>query len=72
MSYHRIPLKENDKEEYLFSLSKISQKINYIIMIGDKEEANKTLAIRKDGKVKFGVKRDVFLKEILEEIKSRK
>jgi len=48
------------------------QKINYIIMIGDKEEANKTLAIRKDGKVKFGVKKEDFLKEILEEIRERK
>lgn len=48
------------------------QKINYIIMIGDKEEANKTLAVRKDGKVKFGVKREDFLKDILEEIKERK
>jgi len=48
------------------------QKINYIIMLGDKEEANKTLAVRKDGKVKFGVKKDDFFKEILEEIKERK
>jgi threonyl-tRNA synthetase len=48
------------------------QKINYIIMIGDKEEQAKTLAVRKDGKVKFGVKKEDFLKEILEEIKERK
>jgi threonyl-tRNA synthetase len=48
------------------------QKIPYIIMIGDKEEQNKTLAIRKDGKVKFGIKKDEFFKEILEEIKERK
>ncbi len=48
------------------------QKINYIIMIGDKEEAAKTLAVRNNGKVKFGVKKEAFLKEILEEIKERK
>jgi len=47
------------------------QKIPYIIMIGDKEEAAKTLAVRKDGKVKFGVKKDSFIKELLEEIKER-
>ena len=48
------------------------QKIPYIIMIGDKEEEKKTLAVRKDGKVKFGVKKEDFLKEILKEIKERK
>jgi threonyl-tRNA synthetase len=48
------------------------QKINHIIMIGDKEEQAKTLAVRKDGKVKFGVKKEDFLKEILSEIKERK
>ena len=48
------------------------QKIPYIIMIGDKEEAAKTLAVRKDSKVEFGVKKEAFLKDILEEIKERK
>jgi threonyl-tRNA synthetase len=48
------------------------QKIPYIIMIGDKEEAAKTLAVRKDGKVKFGVKQEDFLKDLLSEIKERK
>ena len=48
------------------------QKIPYIVMIGDKEEAAKTLAVRADGKVKFGVKKEDFLKEILAEIKERK
>lgn len=48
------------------------QKIPYIIMIGDKEEDSKTIAVRKDGKVKFAVREEVFLKEILEEIKDRK
>jgi threonyl-tRNA synthetase len=48
------------------------QKIPVIIMIGDKEEQAKTLAVRKDGKVKFGVKKEDFLKELLKEIKERK
>ena len=48
------------------------QKIPAIIMIGDKEEAAKTIAVRRDGKVKFGVKKDDFLKDILAEIKERK
>jgi len=48
------------------------QKIPYIIMLGDKEEAAKTLAVRHDSKVKFGVKKDDFLKDLLSEIKERK
>ena len=48
------------------------QKIPYLIMIGDKEEAAKTLAVRSDGKVKFGVKKEEFLKDLLNEIKERK
>ncbi|MEK6885897.1 MAG: threonine--tRNA ligase, partial [Nanoarchaeota archaeon] len=47
-------------------------KIPYIVMLGDKEEAAKTLAVRNDGKVKFGVKKDVFLADLLKEIKERK
>jgi threonyl-tRNA synthetase len=47
------------------------QKIPYIIIIGDKEEQAKTLAVRKEGKVKFGVKKEDFFQKILEEIKKR-
>ena len=47
-------------------------KIPYIIMLGDKEEAAKTLAIRHNEKVKFGVKKDTFLEDLLKEIKERK
>ena len=48
-------------------------KFNYMITIGDKEEANKTLAVRsRGGKVKFGVKVEDFLVQIKEEIKERK
>ncbi len=46
------------------------QKINYIIVIGDKEEENSTIAVRKRGKkgVEFGVKLDDFIKQTKDEI----
>ena len=49
-------------------------KIPYLITIGDKEEEKKTLAVKKRGEAKpqFGIKKETFLKEILEEIKERK
>jgi threonyl-tRNA synthetase len=49
-------------------------KIPYLITIGDKEEEKKTLAVKKRGENKpiFGVKKEDFVKEILEEIKERK
>ncbi|MBM3232147.1 threonine--tRNA ligase, partial [Candidatus Pacearchaeota archaeon] len=47
-------------------------KINYIVVIGDKEEENKTLAVRSRGeKPQFGVKRDKFFKDLKEEIENR-
>jgi threonyl-tRNA synthetase len=49
------------------------QKIPYMITIGNKEEENKTLAVRtRDGKVKFGVKIEDFTKQILDDIKNKK
>lgn len=48
------------------------QKINYIVTIGDKEEENKTIAIRsREGKVKFGVKIEEFIVSLLEEINNK-
>jgi len=48
------------------------QKINYIVTIGDKEEKNKTLAVRsRSGEVKFNVKIDDFIKDLLKEIGSK-
>jgi len=47
--------------------------INYIIVIGDKEEKAKTLAIRPRGKKpEFGVKTDDFIVKIKKEISERK
>ena len=49
------------------------RKINYSLTIGDKEVKNKTLAVRTlDGKIKFNVKADNFIEEILKEIKDKK
>jgi threonyl-tRNA synthetase len=48
------------------------QKVPYIIVIGGKEKANKTLAVRPRGsKPKFGVKMPDFLKRVKTEIKNR-
>ncbi len=47
-------------------------KVNYIVTIGDKEQEKKTLAIRTlDGKVKFGIKVDDFLEELVEKIEKK-
>ena len=48
-------------------------KVSYIVVIGDKEEKNKTLAVRAKGKKpKFGIKIESFLQAIKEEINERK
>lgn len=49
------------------------QKINYAIVIGDKEEKSKNLAVRERGnkKPKFNVKLDSFIKELKEKIEKR-
>ncbi len=49
------------------------QKINYAIVIGDKEEKAKTLAVRKRGekKPKHGVKKEKFISDLLKKIKGR-
>ncbi|MFC2175326.1 threonine--tRNA ligase [archaeon] len=49
------------------------QKIPYIIVIGDKEEKAKTLAVRTHGssKAEFGVKFDDFEKKLREKVESR-
>jgi len=49
------------------------QKIPYILTVGDKEEKNKTIAVRtRDGKVNFDVKVEDFIKQILDEIENKK
>ncbi|MBU1136066.1 MAG: threonine--tRNA ligase [Nanoarchaeota archaeon] len=48
------------------------QHIPYIIVIGDKEEKSKTLAVRERGKkLKFGVKETEFIEEIKEKINNK-
>jgi len=47
-------------------------KVNYVIVIGDKEEENGTLAIRaRNSKPQFGVRMDDFVKELKEKIEKR-
>lgn len=48
-------------------------KVNYAIVLGDKEEKAKTLAVRTRGekKPKYGVKKDKFIEDLLKEIKNR-
>jgi len=49
------------------------EKIPYMIVIGGKEEAAGTVAVRtRDGKVKYGVKTDDFISEICKEIEEKK
>lgn len=47
------------------------KKIPLIINIGEKEVKNKTLAVRENGKVRFGVKVHTFISEVLEKIKKK-
>ncbi|MEK6934566.1 MAG: threonine--tRNA ligase, partial [Nanoarchaeota archaeon] len=49
------------------------EKITYTLTLGDKEQKSKTLAVRTlDGKLKFGIKIDKFIKDILNEIQDKK
>ena len=47
-------------------------KVPFIVLIGDKEQKNKTLAIRHKSKVKFNVKMNSFIKNLKKEIDERK
>ncbi|MEM2956469.1 MAG: threonine--tRNA ligase [Candidatus Pacearchaeota archaeon] len=49
------------------------EKIPYMIVIGKKEEENNTIAVRtRDGKVKYGIKIDDFIKDLQKEIQEKK
>lgn len=49
------------------------RKIPLVLVIGDKERQNKTLAVRTlDGRIKFDVKIDPFIREITGDIKNKK
>jgi threonyl-tRNA synthetase len=49
-----------------------TNKIPFVVTIGDREEKNNTMAVRtRDGKVKYNVKFDDFVREISELIKER-
>ena len=48
-----------------------NQKVNIIITVGEKEIKNKTLAVRQEGKVKFGVNPEKFIEEVTKKIQER-
>ena len=69
-----IRVELDDKNETINKKIRDAQleKFNYIIVIGDKEEENKTLAVRtRDGKVNFNVKIEDFINEVKENIKDK-
>jgi len=44
-------------------------KVNYVIVLGEKEEKSKTIAVRARGeKPKFGIKLDKFIKDLKKEL----
>ncbi len=48
------------------------QKIPYVIVVGEKEESNKTISVRnRDGKVKYGENLEGFIKKCVEEIEKK-
>ena len=69
----RVELDNNDETMSKKVRDAQLEKVNYMITIGDKEEKAGTYAVRsRDGKVKFGVKPDDFVKELQKEISERK
>ena len=74
LSENNIRVEIDDRSESISKKVRDAQlmKTNYMVTIGDKEEQNRTLAIRTlDGKVEFGVKLDNFVKDIVDKIKKR-
>jgi len=63
---------ENNTVEYKVRAAEL-EKINYVLVVGDKEEKVNTVAVRKrsEGKVKFGVKVEDFIKQIKQEIEDK-
>ncbi|MBU2522715.1 MAG: threonine--tRNA ligase [Nanoarchaeota archaeon] len=69
-----IRVETDYKAETIQNKVRIAQleKVPYMLVIGKKEEEAKTIAVRtRDGKVKYGVKSEDFLKQILEEIEKK-
>ena len=74
-------MKENNiRTDFDFDASTVNDKVRnaelmkipYILVLGDKEEANNTIAVRKHGeKPKFGVNVDELVSEIVGKIKNR-
>ena len=72
---HNIRVELDDKQESLNKKVRNAQleNIPYILVVGEKEQQNKSIAVRtRDGKVHGEVKIDKFIEDISNEIKSRK
>ncbi len=72
---NNIRVELNDKPETIGKKVRKAQlmKIPLIVTIGDKEQENKTLAIRTlDGNVKFNIKSDSFIDDVIKNIKEKK
>jgi threonyl-tRNA synthetase len=62
---------QNNTIEYKIRGAQL-QKIPYMLVVGDKEEKSKTVAVRsRDGKVKYKIKVDDFIKQVLDESKRK-
>ncbi|MEK6922557.1 MAG: threonine--tRNA ligase [Nanoarchaeota archaeon] len=71
---NRIRVELDDRPESMGRKVRDAQleKIPYVLTVGDKEEKNKGVAVRtRDGKIKFGVKIEKFLKYVLDEIEKK-
>jgi threonyl-tRNA synthetase len=66
VDFASVPLNEKVRDAELM-------KVPYVIVIGDKEEESKTIAVRERGnaKPKFKVKLDSFIKELKDKIENR-
>ena len=62
---------DNKTVEYKVRETEV-QKIPYVVIVGEKEEKNKTIAVRSKGKVIFNVKLEEFVKQILDEVEKKK
>jgi threonyl-tRNA synthetase len=65
--------KNTETVEYKIRDSQL-QKIPYVLVVGEKEEQNNTVAVRKakDTKVQFGVKPEELLKQLQKQVDEKK
>ena len=75
LKMHDIRVEVDDRTESIGRKVRDAQmeRANYIVTIGDKETEKKVLAVRdREGAVKFDVKVDSFVKDVVEEVRGRR